>query len=77
MVLYYILWANGLTAENYRIGMLRDQLNRLTETNGSLQAQKSLTEDPVAALQFAQDQHMVQASNISYVFESGNVALQK
>ena len=77
IVLSYVLWANGLAASNYQISALRDDLARLTEVNSSLLAEKSATENPKAAMRFAQEQNMVPASNTSYIFENGNVALRQ
>ncbi len=52
-------------------------ITKLTEAQSSLTAEKSATEDPVAAAAFAQAQHMTEAKDIVYVFENNNVALQK
>ena len=84
-VLYYVLWSNSLATAHYRVSALRGELARLTETNSALEIQKSAMENPAAALQYAQSQQMIEAKNVSYVFESpsrlaetdANVALQK
>ena len=76
-VLYYVLCSNSLAITNYQVSTLRGELTHLTEMNSALESQKSAMENPVAALEYAQRQQMVEAKNISYVFESGNVALQK
>ena len=75
-ILYYVLWSNSLAAGNYRLSTLRKTLTQLTETNSSLLTRKSAMEDPSAAIEFARNHGMIEATNISYVFESGNVALQ-
>lgn len=77
MVLYYILWANGLAASSYRVSTLRQEISQLTETNSALLSEKTSMEDPNAAMNFAQREHMVPAGNVSYVFENGSVALQR
>lgn len=76
-VLSYVLWSNSLAAGDYRITMLHGELSRLADANGSLATAKSSAEDPATLLKFAQAKGMVEAKNVSYVFESGNVALRQ
>ncbi len=76
-VAYYVSGANSLASAQYRVSSLRSQITRLNEQQSQLTAEKSAAENPVAATQFAQSQHMVSAQEIVYVFESGKVALQK
>ena len=69
MVLYYILWANGLAAGDYKVSMLRGQLAHLTASQSLLQEEKTSMEDPTAAAKYAQDHNMVSVSNALYIFE--------
>ena len=77
MVFYYILLANSATSSSYKIKTLRQQLTQATAQNSALLSQKSSIEDPNAAMQYALDQHMAEAKNVSYLFGNGSVALQK
>ena len=74
---YYVTGANSLASAEYRISSLRSQITHLNEQQSHLAAEKSAAENPAAAAQFAQAQHMVSAQEIVYVFENGNVALQR
>ena len=74
---YYIVGVNAVTSGEYNISAERTMITKLTEAQSSLTAEKSATEDPVAAAAFAQAQHMTEAKDIVYVFENNNVALQK
>ncbi|HXK40971.1 MAG TPA: hypothetical protein VJ046_02625 [Candidatus Paceibacterota bacterium] len=77
LTMYFVVVSNVITSSNYRIGLLNEELSGLTELNGLLTAQKLSIEDPSSILSFAQGQNMVQATYVSHIFESGNVALQK
>ncbi len=74
---YYISEVNSATSVKYNISSLRNQITHLSEQQNLLTAKKSATENPVAALMFAQSQNMVEAKDIVYIFENGNVALHK
>ena len=74
---YYIAGVNAVASSEYHISAERTKIAKLTEAQSSLTAEKSVTEDPVAATVFAQAQHMVEAKDIVYVFENNSVALQK
>lgn len=77
MMMYFVIVSNIVTASNYGIGLLNEELAGLTETNGVLTAQKLSIEDSSAILNFAQAHHMVEAGHVTHIFESGNVALQQ
>ena len=77
LVIYYIVQANIISASNYKISMLNQKLELLNEIHGSLAAQKSSMEDLARVLEFALSQNMVETENTTYLFESGNVALQR
>lgn len=74
---YYVSGANSLASAEYRISSLRNKISHLNEEQSRLAAEKSAAEDPAAAAEFAQAQHMVSAQEIVYVFENGNVALHR
>ena len=50
---------------------------RLSEYQGTLSAEKTATGNPQAAALFARANNMVEAKDIVYVFENGNVALRR
>ena len=74
---YYVAGANAVASGEYRISAERTKIAKLTETQSSLTAEKSATENPVTASAFALTQHMAEAKDIVYVFENNSVALQK
>ena len=74
---YYIVGANAVASGEYNISTKRIEITKLIETQSLLTAKKSATENPVAALVFAQVQHMTEAKDVVYVFENNNVALQR
>ena len=76
LVIYYVVQANIIAADNYKINLLNQKLDSLNETRSSLAAQKSSMEDPARILDFAVSQNMVEAKNTAYLFENGNVALR-
>lgn len=74
---YYIAGVNAVASGEYNISAKRTKIAKLAESQSLLTAEKSATEDPVAAMAFAQAQHMTEAKDIVYVFENNNVALRK
>ena len=75
-MIYYVVQANIIAASNYKISLLNQKLESLNEVRSSLAAQKSSMEDPARILEFALSQKMVEAKNVVYLFENGNVALR-
>lgn len=75
--LTYVVWANIVTVHTYSLSSLQDELNKLNETHALLANQKSLASDPGTIKEYARDHGMVEAGNISYIFESGDVALEQ
>ena len=73
---FYIVQANMIAADKYKVKILNEKLTSLNEVRTSLAAQRSGTEDPSELTEFAQARGMVQAKNVTYIFENGNVALQ-
>lgn len=74
---YYLVGANAVASSEYHASALRSQIARLNDQQSTLTAEKAATEDPASALSYAQSQHMVDAKDILYVFENGNVALRR
>jgi hypothetical protein len=74
---FYIIQANMIAADRYKVKILNEKLTSLNEARTSLSAQRSETEDPSELAEFARSRGMVQASNVAYIFENGNVALQR
>ncbi|MEK7138593.1 MAG: hypothetical protein AAB799_00230 [Patescibacteria group bacterium] len=77
LMIYFVVVSNIITASKYKVGLLNKELSNVTETNGLLTAQKLLTEDPSAVINFAQSQHMVEAKYVTHIFEESDVALQQ
>lgn len=75
--LAYVFWSNSLAVADYRISMLHNDLAQLADVNSAMTAAKSNAEDPAALLKFAQSKGMVEAKSVSYLFDSGSVALQR
>ena len=71
---YYVIMANVVVSKNYRMQTLRDQIELLAESNNGLMAQKLLLETPNTLFEFAKSHSLVEAKNISYIFENKNVA---
>lgn len=74
LMMYFVIVSNVITSSNYRIGLLSKELSELTEINGVMTAQKLSIEDSSIILNFAQSHYMVQATDITHIFESSNVA---
>ncbi len=74
LIFYYVMMANSIAAKNYRVQTLRNQLETLAEANSSLMSKKISLESPMALLEFARAQSLVEAKNIVYIFENKNVA---
>lgn len=77
LMIYFVVVSNIITSSNYKIGLLNEELSGLAEVNGTLTAQKLSIENSSAIFNFAQAHQMVQATYVTHIFESGNVALQK
>lgn len=74
LALYYIIGANGLASVNYRVKLLNDKLIQLDEEQAALLAKKSGIEETLVTHEFARSHNMVEAKNISYIFENSSVA---
>ena len=74
---FYIIEANMMAADKYSIKVLDEKLTSLNEVRTSLSAKRSVTEDPSGLMDFAKSHNMVEAKNVTYMFENGNVALRQ
>ncbi len=74
---FYIIEANMMAADKYSIRVLDEKLASLNEVRTSLSAERSVIEDPSGLMDFAKSHNMVEAKNITYIFENGNVALRQ
>lgn len=74
LLVYYVMVSNSITSNSYKIKILRERINILSETNGQLVSHKLVFEDPSRLSLFAINHNMVKASNIIYLFESSGVA---
>ena len=74
---FYIIEANMMAADKYSIKVLDEKLTALNEVRTSLSAKQSVIEDPSGLMDFAKSHNMVEAKNVSYMFENGNVALRQ
>lgn len=74
LLFYYIITANSIAGTSYRIQTLQDKISILAEINSSLMSNKISKENPVALLEFAKSRNLVEARNVSYIFENKNVA---
>lgn len=74
---FYIIQANNIAADKYNIKILSEKLTSLNEVKTSLEAQRAEIDNPSELMEFAQSRNMVEAKNITYLFENGNVALRQ
>lgn len=77
LLLFYVIDTNEITANNYKIKLLNDKLLVLNETTTKLTINKNYFDNSARVLEFAQGQNMIEARNISYLFENGAVAIQR
>ncbi len=71
---YYVIGANAMASRNYKIRLLEDKFTQLNEEQAGLLSQKAGLEDTLIVLEFAKANNMAEAKNVSYIFESGDVA---
>lgn len=77
LLLYYVLVSGRIGSKSYQVRTLQEKIESLAETNSSLMSKKLSLDTPVLIMDFAQSHNLVQAKNISYIFEGKNVALQR
>lgn len=74
LAVYYVIGANIMTSRNYKVKLLEDKLTQINEERSLLLSQKASLENALVILEFAKAKNMVEAKNISYIFENGSVA---
>lgn len=74
LFVYYIMMANSIASRSYKTQVLHDTIEELSEKNSVLMSKKMVLETPASLLDFARSQQLVEAKNISYIFEGRNVA---
>lgn len=75
LLVYYVISANAIAADTYKVKLLKEEAASLIEENSSLVAQKTQVEDPSLLAEFARTHQMVEAKDVTYLFENGSVAL--
>ena len=71
----YIVWANAIAIQSYRLTSLHEELSKVNESHSSLASQASY--DPSRLKDFAALQGMIEARNVGYIFDSRAVALEE
>jgi hypothetical protein len=74
LLFYYVAIANSVTSKNYKVQVLREKIELLSEENSTLMSQKMLLENPLTLSELAKTRDLVQAGNVSYIFENKDVA---
>lgn len=75
LLVYYVISANAIAADTYRVKLLKEEAASLIEENSSMVAHQTQVEDPSLLAEFARAHQMVEAKDVTYLFENGNVAL--
>lgn len=76
-LLFYVIGTNEITANSYKTKLLNEKLFVLNEITTKLTINKNSFDDSARVLEFARGQNMIEAKNISYLFENGAVAIQR
>lgn len=77
LFLFYVIGTNEIVANNYKAQLLNDKLSVLNETTANLILKKNSFDNSARVLEFAQGHSMVEAKNITYLFENREVAIQR
>ncbi len=77
LLAYYVVTANGITSGTYSVRLIHERLTSIGEENSTLLMQRLAIDDPLVLTGTAQRHGLVPARDISYLFENGNVALNK
>lgn len=75
LLVYYVVSANAIAADTYKIKSLKEEAASLIEENSLLVTEKTRVEDPSSLAEFARTHQMVEAKDVTYLFENGSVAL--
>lgn len=74
LLLFYIIEANAIAADQYTTQALNREVQTLSETRMELAQQQAQFENTSVLTSFALEHNMIEAKEVSYLFESGNVA---
>jgi len=74
LLLYYVMVSNSITAKYYVVRMLEDKVVSVVGISSILTSQKLQLEDMSFLQNIAEEKNMLKATNITYIFEGGNVA---
>lgn len=77
LLLFYVISINGIVANNYKTRLLNDKLSALNEVTANLIVQKNSFDNSVKVLNFVQGHNMIEAKNVTYLFENREVAIQR
>ena len=77
LLLYYVLTANTVAANQYHTQALSQQVQALSETHMTLTQEQARLGDSSMLATFASQYGMVVANEASYVFDGGKVAYQR
>ncbi|OGN04132.1 MAG: hypothetical protein A2746_01720 [Candidatus Yanofskybacteria bacterium RIFCSPHIGHO2_01_FULL_44_22] len=76
LLLFYVLTANEIAANNYKLNALSGNLSALNEETANLFAGKNSLENSSRVLEFALGQNMIEARQPVYLFENKGVAVK-
>lgn len=74
LLFYYIIIADRISSKNYKFQSLQNKIESLSEANTVLMSQKLSLDNPSLITNFAQSHNLVEAKNVSYIFENKDVA---
>lgn len=74
LLLYYVVQANLIAAETWRLRDVRDQLGALSGKRDALVAEEARLDDRTVLQALALTQGMVPAGTVSYLIQPANVA---
>lgn len=74
---FYVVQANIIAASRYQMKSMSEEIASLNDLKVSLTAERSRLETPSELSAFARNRNMVEAKEVTYLFENGNVALRR
>lgn len=77
LLLVYVLQANAITANQYRIQHLDEEVSALSQLYMALDKERADLGETQLLTTFALEYGMVEAANVSYVFEGNAVAYRR
>lgn len=77
LAIYYVLMTNSSASDRFLMQTLDDKVATLTEAHGALLQQQSQLENAAILSDFAAAHGMVEAKDVSYLFEGSNVAFRR